>query len=44
MIYKNYYWFFEKAISKAVCNKIIKHGEAKQLNIALSIVEGRLTS
>ena len=34
MIYKNYYWFFEKAISKAVCNKIIKHGEAKQLNIA----------
>ena len=33
MIYKNYYWFFEKAISKAVCNKIIKHGEAKQLNI-----------
>ena len=34
MLHKNYYWYFEKALSKATCNKIIKHGEAKQLEIA----------
>ena len=34
MLFRNYYWYFEKALSKATCEKIIKFGEAKKLDIA----------
>ena len=33
MIKKNFYWFFDKALSKATCQKIIKHGEARKLKM-----------
>jgi PKHD-type hydroxylase len=33
MLFKNYYWYFEKALSKLTCEKIIKHGKAKQLKM-----------
>jgi len=33
MLYKNFYWYFEKALSKKICDKIIKHGKAKQLRM-----------
>jgi len=34
MIKKNFYWYFEKALSKDTCEKIIKHGQAKQLQMS----------
>ena len=33
MIKKNFYWVFDKALSKATCQKIIKHGEARKLKM-----------
>ena len=33
MIKKNFYWFFDEALSKDTCQKIIKHGEAQKLKM-----------
>ena len=34
MLSRNYYWYFENAISKTTCEKIIKHGETEKLGLA----------
>ena len=36
MIPKHYYWYFKKALSPSICNKIIKLGLSKEKEIAIT--------